>query len=511
MATVVDWRVSVGLVGSVFKYLSIPLVLPLAVALLYGDDPWPFLSTIAVALALGSALERLRGDRELGHREAFLLVSLTWLAVPVLGTMPYLIARVGTVAHPVNALFESMSGFTTTGATLLGDISVEKHGHAMLLWRQLTQWLGGMGILVLMVAILPELSVGGARLISEESPGVSVDKLRPKIQETARILWLIYIGFTVAAAVVYYGLHHLGLADNMGLYNAVAHALTTLPTGGFSPEARSIEAFSPAVQWAVIAFMIVAGTNFALFWYALIGRPEKLFRNSEFRSYLGTMVAVSALVAGLLFSGLGLATAPEAVGPIPGHLETAVRQGVFQVVAIVTTTGYASMDFNTWDSTAQVVLLFAMFLGGSAGSAAGSIKIIRWYAVERSILRELFTTVHPEAVRPVRTASGVIDEQTLRGVITFILVFIGIFAISTVLLLIEGATNPEIGGLSTLEAMSATIATLGNVGPGFGIVGPMDSYLDFSTPAKLYMIGLMWIGRLEVFSVLVVFTPNYWR
>ncbi|MEF8883400.1 MAG: TrkH family potassium uptake protein [Halapricum sp.] len=512
MSTVVDWRVSVGLLGSVFKYLSLPLVVPLTAALIYGNDAVPFLATVVVALGVGLALERLRGDRELGHREAFLLVSLTWLAVPMLGTLPYLLAGVGTVADPVNALFESMSGFTTTGATLLGEISVERHGHAMMLWRQLTQWLGGMGILVLMVAILPELSVGGARLISEESPGVGVDKLRPKIRETARILWLIYLGFTVAAVLVYYGLQLAGFANEMTLYNAIAHALTTMPTGGFSPEARSIEAFSPAIQWAVVFFMIVAGTNFALFWYVLIGRPEKLVNNSEFRGYIGTMVTISTLVAVLLFTGLGLASRPAAVGVIPGNLEHAIRQAVFQVIAIVTTTGYASMDFNTWDGTAQATLLFSMFLGGSAGSAAGSIKIIRWYVVQRSIRRELFITVHPEAVRPVRTADGVIDEETIRGLVAFIIVFMLIFVLSTVLILIEGVTNPDIeGGLSTLEAMSVAIATLGNVGPGFGIVGPMDSYLSFSDPAKIYMVALMWIGRLEILSVVVLFTPSYWK
>jgi len=511
METVVDWRVSVGLFGSVLKYLSLALLVPLAAAFVYGNDPVPFVVTAVVAVVLGQALELLQGDSALEHREAFLLVGLTWLGVPILGTLPYLIAGVGTVAEPVNAMFESMSGFTTTGATLLGEISVERHGHAMMLWRQLTQWLGGMGILVLMVAILPELSVGGARLISEESPGVGVDKLSPRIQETARVLWLIYLGFTVLAGAVYFTLHLGGLAPDMGLYNAIAHALTTLPTGGFSPEARSVEAFSPAIQWAVVVFMIVAGTNFALFWYVLIGNPRKLVDNSEFRSYLAVMAVVSALVAGLLFTGLGLAATPENVPLIPGNLEHAIRQAVFQVVAIVTTTGYASMDFNTWDQSAQAVLLFAMFLGGSAGSAAGSIKILRWYVVQKSLRRELFTTVHPEAVKPVRASGEVIDEQTLRGLVTFILVFLIIFAVSAVLILIEGLTNPRIESLTALEAASIAIATLGNVGPGFGIIGPMNSYISFSDPAKLYMVVLMWIGRLEILSVLVLFTPSYWR
>ena len=509
MSRTVDWRVSVALLGTVYRYLAVPLAVPVLVAIVYGDSPLPFLVTIVVALVVGFGLERLAPERDLGHREAFLLVALVWFAVPLLGTLPYLVAGNGTVASPANALFESMSGFTTTGATVLGDISFDTHSHAMLMWRQLTQWLGGMGILVLMVAILPELSVGGTALIREEAPGFSVEQLTPRIRETARILWLIYLGFTVLAALTYYGLNALGYAPNMGAYNAVAHALTTLPTGGFSPEARSVEAFSPAVQWAVTAFMLVAGTNFALFWYAATGEPGELFGNTEFRSYLLAVAAVGAGVAALLLTGAGLVTVPQ-VPTIPGSLERSLRHGLFQAAAIVTTTGYASMDFNTWSEPAQAVLLFAMFLGGSAGSAAGSVKIVRWYVVGRSVRRELFTTIHPDAVRPIRLGDAAIDESTLRGLVTFVLLFLLLFVLSTAVLFVEGLTNPDLE-LTALEASSAAIATLGNVGPGFGVVGPMDSYLPFSAPAKLYMVVAMWLGRLEVISVLVILTPSFWQ
>ncbi len=512
MSWVVDWRVSVGLVGTVYRYLAVPLTVPVLVALVYGDDPLPFLVTILVAVGVGTGLERLAPDHELGRREGFLLVALTWLAVPLLCTIPYLVAGNGTVAAPANALFESMSGFTTTGATVLGDISFDTHSHAMLMWRQLSQWLGGMGILVLMVAILPELSVGGATVMREEAPGFGIDKLTPKIRETARILWLIYLGFTVLAALVYYGLNLAGLAPEMGVYNAVAHALTTLPTGGFSPEARSIEAFSPAIQWVVVPFMIVAGTNFALFWYAVAGQPRQLLANEEFRSYLLAMVALGTVVTGLLYAGLGvgLSSVAEGVAPIAGEIERAARHAAFQTAAIVTTTGYASMDFNTWSEAAKVLLLFAMFLGGSAGSAAGSVKIVRWLLVGKTVRRELFTTVHPEAVRPVRLDGGVLDESTLRGLAVFVLVFVLLFALTTLVLFLDGVTNPELE-LSALEAMSAAIATVGNVGPGFGVVGPMGSYLDFSAPAKGWMVLAMWLGRLEIISVVVVLTPSYWR
>ena len=499
----VDYRVSLSFVGSVLKYLSVTPLFPLVIALYYGEALLPFVATTAVMLASGTLLERVRrtdADDDLGNREAFLLVSLVWLVVPIAGTVPYVLAGTGTVAAPVNALFESMSGFTTTGATVLGEISVDRHGRAMLMWRQLTQWLGGMGILVLMVAILPELSVGGAQVMNQEAPGLSLDKLTPRIQKTARALWAIYAGFTLLAAAVYFALHLAG----------VAHALTTLPTGGFSPEARSMEAFTPAVQWAVMPFMIVAGTNFALFWYVLQGEPRELIENTEFRSYLLAMTAVGAVISALLFAGIGLDAVPANVDLVPGNVENSLRQGLFQVIAVVTTTGYASMDFNTWDPSAQTVLLFAYFLGGSAGSAAGSIKIVRWVLVNKAFVRSLFTSIHPDAVRPVRLRLEAVDDDTVLGVFVFVLLFLGLFAISTVLLYIDTLRTPDVT-LSGLEAMSVAIATLGNVGPGFGPVGPMDSFLPFSNTGKLYMVFLMWIGRLEVLSVLVILTPAFWR
>jgi trk system potassium uptake protein TrkH len=504
----VDYRSTLSFEGKVLQYLSLTPLFPLAVALRYGEPLVPFVATSVVMFGLGWLLERLQPDPDLGHREGFLFVSLTWLLVPLLGTVPYLVAGQGTVATPVNAFFESMSGFTTTGSTLLADISVDTHSRSILLWRQLTQWLGGMGILVLMVAILPDLSVGGAQVMKEEAPGLSVDKLTPHIRDTAQALWGIYAGFTVLAMVVYFGLNQAGLAPNMNLYNAVAHALTTMPTGGFSPEARSIEAFSPAIQWAVVAFMVVAGTNFALFWYVLQGEPERLWRNVEFRSYLALMAVLSLFFGGLLFTGVGLAGVPD-IPTIDGSVERSLRHAAFQVVAIVTTTGYASMDFNTWGEGAQLALLFAMFLGGSAGSAAGSIKIIRWYLIRKSIARELFRSVHPEAMNPVRVNDGTVDDDTVRSVLLFVLTFFLIFVVSTVLIYLDGVRTGM--DLTALEAVSATIATLGNVGPGVGVVGPMKNFQPFSPAAKVYMALLMWIGRLEILSVLVVLSPAYWQ
>ena len=503
----VDWRASCSLVGTVLKWLAVPMAFPLALAAFYGEGIVTFVATISLAVAIGWGLERLDDDPDLGAREGFLMVALTWLAVSLVGALPYVIAGQGTVGQPVNALFESMSGFTTTGATVMGDIGFETHSRALMMWRQETQWLGGMGIVVLAVAILPELSVGGAQLMDAEAPGPGIQKLTPRIAETARALWKLYIAITAAEVLLLYGLHVGGLAPNMTAYNAVAHGLTTMPTGGFSPAARSIEYFSAAVQWLIIPFMIAAGTNFALFWHAMNGEFEVFGEDSEFRFFAGILGTFTAVVTGLLFAGAFLST--PSIGPVGGNLEASARHAAFQVVSIVTTTGYASMDFNTWGRAPQYVLFVALFVGGSAGSTGGSIKVVRWLVILKSLKRELFTTVHPEAVRPVRLGGRALDERAVRGIYAFTLLYLVLFFIAALVVYLDAA---RVGlDLVALDAMSATAATLGNIGPGFGIVGPMNSYLPFPPTTKLFMVFLMWIGRLEILPVLVLLTPAYWR
>ncbi|MFB6267183.1 MAG: TrkH family potassium uptake protein [Halodesulfurarchaeum sp.] len=507
----VDWRASLSLVGTVLRYLAVPLAVPLLLGVIDGTDWAPFAITVVVTVTLGWALERLDPDRDLGSREGFLMVAATWLLVSIVGGLPYVLAGIGsqsTLANPVNALFESMSGFTTTGATVMGEISTARHSRPVLLWRQLTQWLGGMGIVVLAVAILPELSVGGAQLMDAEAPGPGIEKLTPRIAETARALWVAYVGITALEMVLLYGLHLGGLAPNMTLFNAVSHGLTTMATGGFSPEARSIAAFSAAVQWVIIPFMIAAGTNFALFWHVLTGEPDHLFRDEEFRFYLGLLGVFTAVVAAILFTDSGFQAAVGVTGPVMDAIEPTVRHAAFQVVSIVTTTGYASMDFNVWGPVGHGLLLAFMFVGGSAGSTGGSIKVVRWLLILKGIRRELFTTVHPEAVTPVRLGGRAIDEKALRGVYGFTLLYVLSFAVATPVVLWLGFRGEA---LSVLEAASAVAATLGNVGPGFGAVGPMNSYVGFPPLSKLLMVGLMWIGRLEILPVLVVFTRAYWR
>ncbi len=535
-----EYRASLSLVGTVVRYLSVPLLAPLVVSLYYGESIAPFAVTILLAVLAGTGLERLDPDPDLGAREGFLMVAMTWFAVGIVGSVPYLIeahgipsvlapmAPTSTLANPVNALFEAMSGFTTTGATVLGDISFDTHTRGIMLWRQLTQWLGGMGIVVLAVAILPELSVGGAQLMDAEAPGPGIEKLTPRIAETARVLWGVYAGITALEVVLLYGMHvggpavgMPGLAPNMTLYNAIAHGLTTMPTGGFSPEARSIEAFSAAVQWVIIPFMFAAGINFALFWGVLTGDPRRMFQDVEFRAYVGVLGVLTAILTGLLFGGTFVSAVPaggstfdaayltQVTDAISGNVEPALRHALFQALALVTTTGYASMDFNAWGPVAQYVLLFAMFIGGSAGSTGGGIKVIRWVVIAKSLRRELFTTAHPDAVRPVRLNGRALDERGVRGIFAFTLLYIVLFFLSALVLFLDSLRVDT--AFSVLEIMSAAATTLGNVGPGFGVLGPMGSYLPFSNGSRLYMVFLMWIGRLEIIPVLVCFTPEYWR
>jgi len=398
-----------------------------------------------------------------------------------------------------------MSGFTTTGATVMGEIGTEQHSHALLMWRQLTQWLGGMGIIVLMIAILPEVAVNGAQLMASEAPGPELQKLTPKIAETARALWLIYFGFTVLLVVLLYALHLLGMAPNMDLYNAVAHGFTTLPTGGFSPQADSIAAFSAAVQWVVIPFMVVAGVNFALFWHVLRGEAEVLLGNTEFRTYAGALAVLTAGVAVLLFGGAAPSLGVRG-GVTGGLTENTVRQAAFQIGSLMNSTGYATSDFAQWDTHAQVFLLFAMFVGGSAGSTGGGVKVVRWLITLKAIRRELVTSARPDVVEPIRLGGSVVDEDAVRGILVFTMLYVLLLGVASVFFALDAA---RIGiELSTLEAVSASLATLGNIGPGFGRLGPFGSYLFFSDASKLLATFLMWIGRLEIVPVLAVFISS---
>ncbi|WP_339105296.1 TrkH family potassium uptake protein [Haloterrigena salinisoli] len=504
----VDWRSSCSLTGTVLKWLSVPLAAPLVLALLDRHDPVPFVVAIVATVAIGIALETLRGDPTLGQREAFLMVSLTWLIVALVGTIPFVLVGVGappasafafSVDGVVNAAFEGMSGLTTTGATVMSGWDFNNQSRAILLWRQILQWLGGLGILIVAIGLLSNLLVGGAQLMETETQTKNVTKLRPRIGETARLIWGLYVGLTALAAGTFYGLHLLGLAPNMDLFNAVSHALTSVATAGFSPEGGSVGAFEPIVQWAVIPFMILGATNFVLLYALTQGAWRRPLESEEFRFYIGLLAGIGALVAAILWLD------PE----IDAGLEATVRHGLFNVVSMLTTTGYASTDFNYWSAGATQLLFFCMFLGGMAGSTTCSIKTLRWLVALKAFRRSLFTAIHPQAIRPIRLSDDVVDEETIGDIFAYLMLAIGIFALLTVFVVVDAVRAGT--AVSEFEALSASASIFLNIGPAFGMAGPMDNYAGFPTTTRVVMIGMMWIGRIEIVPVLVLLTPAFWR
>ncbi|WP_144799027.1 TrkH family potassium uptake protein [Halorubrum depositum] len=492
----VGWRASVGLTGDVLTALPVPLAFPLLIALYYGESVLPFAAAIAVSLALGAAFRSVQDPEEdLGPREAFLAVALIWFLVAAVGAIPFVVAGVGTVAHPMNAMFESMSGLTTTGATVLRDFSV--HSRSVMMWRQVIQWLGGLGILILATAVLSEIGVGGAQLMESESQTKDVNKLTPKISQTARLIWGIYFGLTGLAVVVYF-LLGLAVDPQMDLYNAVAHAFTSVATAGFSPEPHSVGAFHPLIQWAVVPFMVIGSTSFVLIYFAINGEPMRLLRNEEFHFYLGAMGTLASIVAVGLF--LDPATTFGAEGTI--------RHAVFNVASIVTTTGYASTDYVLWAPAAKHMLFMGMFIGGMVGSTTCSIKSLRWLVALKTFRRNLFTAVHPESVRPVRISGKPVDERAIRDIYAYLLLSIIIFFLLAVVIVVDAErANVRV---TEFEALGAAATTFLNIGPAFGDAGPYGTFASFPTTTRAVMIVLMWIGRIEIIPVLVLFTKAFW-
>ena len=493
----VDLAATFNLVGGLVKYLSFTLLIPAGVAAGYRESPAPFLLAAAIGFGGGWTMERLsHGKKQVGMREGFLVVSLTWLFAASVGALPYWLTAEAQFASPVDSYFEAMSGFTTTGATIVTDVEGLPHGLAM--WRQLTQWFGGMGIIVLALAVLPRLRVGGRQLLETELPGPEIEEMTMRIRETAQRLWLLYIALTAIMVAVLSTIAWTGLDPSMSFYEAVAHSLTTLPTGGFSTRARSLEEFGAASQWAIAFFMLVAGVNFALMYRAFFRRQPRVFvRDEEFRLYLALLVLGSAVLVAELWSE----------GVLRG--EAAIRHSVVNAVSAMTTTGYASVDFNEWPLLAAIVIVALMFVGGSAGSTGGSVKVVRHLLLGRILKRELDQTVHPEVVLRIHLNDRPVDERILRAISSFVLLYVGVFALGTLLLVIDAARVDS--DLRLLDAVAAAATTLGNVGPAFGFAGPMGSFEPFSDLSKVVMIVLMWVGRLEIIPVAVLLTRSYWR
>jgi len=385
---------ALNLIGALVKWYSLAFLFPTAIAIVYGESPWPFVVPGLAAGLLGFGIERATSGKEgIGAREGFLVVTVVWLLVPALGALPYLLSGEPQLRNPANALFESMSGFTTTGSSVLTDIPALSN--SLLMWRQFTQWVGGMGIVVLGLAVLPRLRVGGRRaLFHAESPGPDTALTESMLTVARRFLGL-YVGITVALVAVLALLGWTRLDREMTFFDAVAHGFSTIPTGGFSPRARSIEEFGAATQWAIIPFMILGGTSFVLLYLAIIRqRPRALAHDDEFRAY-GFVLSAASVIVLVDIAGAGVAEG-----------ELAVRQAVFNTVSVFTTTGFANADFNEWTALTAFVLVGGMILSASAGSTAGGIKLVRHVLIAKTLRRELVQTVHPELVVPIRLSGS---------------------------------------------------------------------------------------------------------
>jgi trk system potassium uptake protein TrkH len=453
-------------------------------SLYYRDGLWTvFLPIVLVAVVAGGLVYRVfrQQNAEYGLRDGFAIVTLGWIIAGLLGAFPYWFS--GALPGFVDALFESVSGFTTTGATVLRD--VEALPRSMLFWRSLTHWLGGMGIIVLSVAILPLLGVGGMAMFKAEVPSPVMDKLKPTVAETAKTLWKVYLVFTVVEAILLY-------IAGMDLFDAVCHTFGTLATGGFSTKNVSIAYYdSVAIDIIVIAFMLIAAINFTLHYQAMKLNPRAYWKSSEFRVYMVVFVVAVAFISWNVF------------GTNYDRIGDAVLASAFQTAAIMTTTGYSTADWETWPWACQWLLLSLMFLGGCAGSTGGGMKCLRLMTFGKHVLRELRLLIHPRAVIQLKIDRKVIHTPIINSILAFMGLFIAVWTVSTLLLVIME--------MDVITAIGATTATLSNIGPGLNKVGVADNYAWISQPGKWLLIFNMLAGRLELYTVFVLMMPDFWR
>ncbi len=481
------WKLIIKLLGALNFVLGATMIFPLLIAL-YDDGP--DLRAFSVALPTTLLLSGLavlftrKAEDELSHRDGFLVVALAWISACFFGSLPFWLY--GSFGGFTNAYFESVSGFTTTGSTILTDIGSMPRG--ILFWRSIIQWFGGMGIIVLSLAILPLLGVGGMQLFKAEVPGPTTDKLQPRIRDTAKLLWKVYVLLTALEMV-------LLTIGGMTAFEAICHSFTTLATGGFGTRPDSLMSSTPFQEMVITLFMLLAGVNFTLHYLALKGSPRSYFRDSEFRAYL-IIVAVSTVI---LTSMLRLSGEYSSVWQ-------SLRYSVFQVVSIVTTTGYNSADFEAWGATvalAPLLLFLLMFVGGSAGSTGGGMKVIRVWLLLKHGYRELFRLIHPRAVKHVKVGGKVIPEPVLDAVIGFFVLYIFLFVLASLVVASFGH--------DFVTSFSSVAACIGNIGPGLGSVGPVDNFAHLQPVVKWILIFCMLLGRLEIYTILLLLIPEFWK
>lgn len=479
-----NFPVITQILGLLLLINAIFMVLCLPVAIYYhGGDELAIGIAALITAASGFGMRfatRKNENRELKKKDGYLVVSLGWIVMSLFGALPYVLS--GTIPLFTDAFFETISGYTTTGASILNDIEAMPKG--ILLWRSLTQWIGGMGIIVLAVAILPFLGIGGMQLFVAEAPGITPDKLQPRIQETAKRLWLLYVGLTVLEAILLY-------VAGMSIYDAANHALTTMATGGFSTKNDSVAHFGPAIQYIIVFFMFIAGTSFTLTYFGLKRQFKKIIKNEEFVVYGLFTLAITAIVT------IALLTVTDK------NFEEAFRDAIFQVVSIITTTGFVSADYTKWASFLSVLFFILLFVGGSAGSTAGGVKVIRHIVLFKNSFLELKRQLHPSAIMPVRISGKAIEQNIVFNVLAFIMIYILVFLVGVTVL---SSMNVDFD-----TAFGAVATSLGNVGPGIGEVGPVNNFSGMPVAGKWLLSFLMLLGRLELFTVLMLLAPHFWK
>lgn len=474
-------RMILYIVGTVVKIEAALLVLPLIVSLIYNEAcSKDFVISIVIALVAGFALTLISrpGNKVIYAKEGFVIVSLAWIVLSAIGALPFYIS--GEISSYVDAFFETVSGFTTTGASILTDVEAMSKG--MLFWRSFTHWVGGMGVLVFVMAIVPKVSDRSIHILRAEAPGPVVGKIVPKMRQTARILYIIYIALTFIEMVML-------LAGGMPLYDSIVHAVGTAGTGGFGIKADSLGSYSPYIQWVITAFMFIFGVNFNLYYFALIRKFKSAVKNEELITYL-IIVFVSILAITIN------------IRPLYEGVSDSLRHASFQVGAIISTTGFATADFNQWPGMSKTILLLLMFVGGCAGSTAGGFKISRVVMLFKTIRRELQKLLHPRAVATIRLDGKRVDEKTISSLGSYLAIYILFFCV-VVFLLGFDAFDLETN-------ISVAASCVNNIGPGLGAAGPAASYAEFSDFSKILLSATMLLGRLEIIPLVLTFSPSTW-
>lgn len=438
-------------------------------------------------------------EKKIKKREGYLVVTLGWVTMSLSGALPYILS--GAIPSFTDAFFETISGYTTTGASIMNDIEIMPQ--SILFWRSTTHWIGGMGIIVLAIAILPLLGIGGMQMFAAEAPGPSGDKLHPRITDTAKRLWFLYFGLTLSEAIL------LKLAG-MGYFDAINHAMSTLSTGGFSTKNASIAHWNdqPLIQYIIIFFMFVAGTNFVLSYFAVKGKFKKYFEDEEFKFYFGSICGITIIVTLVVFYYANVSVLPTEIQVIAhpmvfGQFESSFRHALFQVLAVITTTGFVSADFTIWTPFLTVMFFIMMFIGASAGSTSGGVKIVRHIIMIKNGFLEFKRSLHPNGIIPVRYNTKPVTRGIVFNIMAFFILYLIVFAIGSLVF--------SFMGIDFMTSVGAAASSLGNVGPAFGDLSPVNNYASLPPLGKWWSSLLMLCGRLELFTVLIIFTPYFWK